>query len=176
VQAYHDDPSGYPHEFAQKHGSALVGYSEATYDVMRELKSDDCAKAGSCIGPDDIVVAPFPAADAGAHPFVWVDTLAINNTCTDACVADAAAFITMMNEDAHLRADLFPTADAPRYLLPAKVTLDQELVSRAPLYARFRAITAEAPPAMDLGLGDRLHDIGALVNKQLRQPVCPCAK
>lgn len=167
-QDYHDVPSGYPHEFAQRHGSALVGYSEATYDIMRELGSADCAKAGSCIDPIDVVVTPFPASDAGARPFVWVDTLAINKTCTDACVADAGAFISMMNEDAHLRADLFPSLDVPRYLLPAKVTLDAELASRAPLYARFRSITADAPPAMDLGLGDRLHDIGSQVNKQLK--------
>jgi len=167
-QDYHDDPGGYPREFAQKHGIALVGYSEATYDVMRELKSKDCATPGDCIGADDIVVSPLPAADADARPFVWVDTLAINDTCTGACVADAAAFIAMMNVDGHLRADLFPSIDVPRYLLPAKLTLDRELVSRAPLYARFRAITADASPAMDLGLGDRLHDIGGQVNKLLK--------
>lgn len=167
-QEYHDDPGGYAREFAKKHGSALVGYSEATRDLMRELKGADCAEAGRCIGMDDIVVGPLPAADAGAHPFVWVDTLAINRTCAGTCVTDAAAFITMMNDDAHLIADLFPSNDVPRYLLPAKVTLDAEIMRRAPLYARFRAVTADAPPAMASGLGDRLHDIGGNVNKLLK--------
>lgn len=173
---YHDDAGGYPRQFAQKRGVALVGYSEATYEIMRELKSDDCTAPGSCIGADDVVVAPFPAADEGAHPFVWVDTLAINKTCTGPCVADAAAFIEMMNDDAHLLGDLFPSMDIPRYLLPAKLTLDHELISRAPLYARFRAITADALPAMDLGLGDRLHDIGGEVTCKLRDPPDSCKK
>jgi thiamine pyridinylase len=168
-QAHHDDPSGYTHEFAAKQGSALVGYSEATHDVLRALKGQDCtAKPGACISADDVVVSPFPLADAGAHPFVWVDTLAINKKCTDVCAVDAAAFIAMMNEDAHLTADLLPTLDVPRYLLPAKTTLDGQLVSRAPLYARFRSITRDAPPAMDLGLGDALHTVGGQITKQLK--------
>jgi len=162
---YHGDAGSYAREFTLKHGSAFVGYSEEMNNILQTLKSGACASSGTCVRPGDIVVSALPLADGGAHPFVWVDTLAIADSCKDACVSDAAAFIVMMNDDAHLRADLFPSSDAPRYLLPAKVTLDAELRSRAPLYESFRAITRDAPPAIGLGLGDTLRKIGGDLNK-----------
>jgi thiamine pyridinylase len=163
-KGYHKDPSGYAREFAQKHGSALIGYSEATYDIVNMLAKPECSAPGSCLRLEDVVVSTFPLADEGAHPFVWVDTLAIQASCVGSCVADAAAFIAAMNDDAHLKADLFPTGDAPRYLLPAKTTLDADLRTRAPLYARFRALTEGAPPATGKKLGDSLRGIGGTLD------------
>lgn len=164
--AFHKDTSGYAREFAEKHGSALIGYSEATYDIARTLASPACtgADAGNCLHTEDLVLSALPLADAGAHPFLWVDTLAIQSSCTGPCVTDAAAFITMMNEDVHLRGDLFPASGSPRYLLPAKTTLDAELTSRAPLYARFRALTDGAPAATGKRLGDSLRSIGGTLD------------
>lgn len=161
---HHAQTGSYAREFALKRGSAFIGYSEEIHFVLRTLASPACS-VGGCIRAEDIVVGALPLADAGSRPFVWVDTLAINDSCKEACVADAAAFIAMMNDDAHLRADLFPTLDSPRYLLPAKTTLDTELRARAPLYGNFRAITRDAPPAMGIGLGDRLRKIGGELNK-----------
>lgn len=163
--------SSYEADFAHKRGVALVGYSEATYEILHALKGADCASAGSCIASDDIVVAPLPLADRGVHPFVWVDTLAINKeSCTGTCLDDAAAFIAMMNDDAHLRGDLLTALDAPRYLLPAKVTLDDELRAKAPLYDRFRSLTRDAPPALAPRLGETLRAIGDKIDAMLPKP------
>jgi thiamine pyridinylase len=165
-EKYHDDPAAYPTFLAKRQGFAMVGYSEALSAFVEA--ADECS-GDSCTPRNGLVVLPFATSTTnGDAPFVWVDSLGIKKgACNEQCLDDALAFVQMMNDDAVLIRQLLPSRKAPRYLMPAKQSLNAQLDAEAPYYLQLRPLVANAVAAHGPGLGVALRGIGGRVDEKL---------
>jgi len=132
----------YARQFARRTGSAFVGYSEATHDVLDETATS-CRHEDHCLTAGEIRVGPWPFSNGGEHQAVWVDMYGIDAHVHGVLQADAEDFIRYAMREQTYRALLAPAPGAiPRYLLPARddVYHDPRVLQAAPLYPQFRAI------------------------------------
>jgi thiamine pyridinylase len=142
----------YARQFARQAGSAFIGYSEATHDMLDEAATS-CRHEDHCLTAEDIQVGAWPFSGASGRQNVWVDMYGIDAHVHGALHADAEDFIRYAMRVETYRALLVPEPGAtPRYLLPARddIYRDPALLQAAPLYPQFRAmiergIVASAP-------------------------------
>jgi hypothetical protein len=142
--------SFYARQFARRAGSAFVGYSEMTHEVLDET-------AVSC-------------QDGTIHPAVWVDMFVIDAAVHGQSLQDAADFITYAVSLPAYRALLIPQpGDSPRYLLPATQAAfaDPHILGTAPLYPSFRAILERGAVIIAPHLSATLHAAAAALDAAL---------
>lgn len=171
-QAYHEDqPSLYARQFARRHASALVGYSESLHEVLSETRQA-CTAADHCLSDADIDVIQLQTGDAGAAQVSWVDSFVMDKRCTGQCRDDASKFIEFMNSDATYRMILLSEGPAPAYLLPAKRSLygDADVLKVAHLYPKLKGIIESAVAPYDSRLNESLRQLGSAIDSQLPVP------
>jgi len=162
-------PGFYARQFARGAGSAFIGYSEATHDILEEGETS-CQAGDHCLSQADIHVGPWPFSEAEPHQVVWVDMYGIDAHVHGVLHQDAEDFIRYAMQASTYRALLVPHVGAPpRYLLPARADsyTDKAILAAAPLYARFlpilnNGIVVEAP-----ALNAMLHKAAAAVSAAL---------
>jgi thiamine pyridinylase len=159
----------YARQFARRAGSAFVGYSEATHDVLDETATS-CRHEDRCLTPADIRVGAWPFSGSGERQAVWVDMYGIDAHAHGAVYKDAEDFIRYAMRAQTYRELLVPPAGGvPRYLLPAldDVYRDPQLLQAAPLYSQFRAIIDRGVVASAPHLQAKLRVAAASVNAAL---------
>ena len=169
--AYGEVESFYARQFARRAGSAFVGYSEMTHEVLDET-AKSCRVEDRCVTADQIRVAALPFADGKIRPTVWVDMFAIDAKVRGKTLTDARHFIAYAVSLPAYRALLVPAADdPPRYLLPATEEAfdDRAIGQAAPLYAKFRAIVNQGVVVTVPHLNATLHDVAASIDASLPQ-------
>ena len=169
--AYGDVESFYARQFARRTGSAFVGYSEMTHELLDET-AKSCRDEDRCVTADRIRVTAFPFADGKTRPAVWVDMFAIDAKVHGRVLADARDFIRYAVSLPAYRTLLVPAhGDAPRYLIPAMQTVldDAELQAVAPLYPQFRAIIDQGVVVTTAHLNATLHDVADHLDTALPQ-------
>jgi thiamine pyridinylase len=132
----------YARQFARHAGSAFIGYSEATHDMLDETATS-CRHEDHCLTASDIRIGAWPFSGASGRQNVWVDMYGIDARVHGALHADAEDFIRFAMRAETFRALLVPqSGGVPRYLLPARddVYRDPAVLQAAPLYPQFRAI------------------------------------
>ena len=157
--AYGRIESFYARQFARRAGSAFVGYSEMTHEVLDETTTS-CLQQDRCVTADQIRVAAFPFVDGKLRPTVWVDMFAIDAKVRGRTLTDARDFIRYAVSLSAYRSLLIPQAgDTPRYLLPATRTAfdDADLQHAAPLYPQFRSIMEQGAVVTTPHLNATLH-------------------
>jgi len=158
--AYGGIESFYARQFARRTGSAFVGYSEMTHEVLDETASS-CLQRDRCVTADQIRVTAFPFADGKLRPAVWVDMFAIDAKVHGQTLSDARDFIRYAVSLPTYRSLLIPQpGGTPRYLLPTtRAALeDAELQHAAPLYPQFRAIIEHGVVVTTPHLNAALHE------------------
>lgn len=166
---YHDATGFYARQFARGDGRALVGYSELLFYALSE-SAQSCRKEDNCIKQSDIRVTDWPLADEGSHPVAWVDMFVIDSKVSGQKLVDAEKFIQFMVRKDTYKMLLIPGyGEAPRYLLPAREDVygDPDIQRSAPLYSAFRQHFDSADPITDIGLNQRLREIGAKIDADL---------
>jgi thiamine pyridinylase len=159
----------YARQFARRAGSAFVGYSEMTHEVLDEA-AVSCRHEDRCVTASEIRIAPVPFADGPAHPAVWVDMFAIDDAVHGQKLQDAQVFIRYAVSLPAYRALLIPQAtDPPRYLLPATQSAfdDPQILQAAPLYPQFRAILDQGAVLTSPGLTATLNSVAAQLDADL---------
>nr|WP_321985187.1 hypothetical protein [uncultured Lichenicoccus sp.] len=157
--AYGDIESFYARQFARRTGSAFVGYSEMTHELLDET-AKSCRQQDRCVTADQVRVAGFPFADGKLRPTVWVDMFAIDAKVHGRTLTDARDFIRYAVSLPGYRRLLIPRpGDTPRYLLPATRTAfdDAMLQHAAPLTPQFRAIMEQGAVVAAPHLNATLH-------------------
>jgi thiamine pyridinylase len=161
--------SFYARQFARRAGSAFVGYSEMTHEVLDET-AVSCRIEDRCITQSEIRIAPLPFQDGTIHPAVWVDMFVIDAAVHGQSLQDAADFITYAVSLPAYRALLIPQpGDSPRYLLPATQAAfaDPHILGTAPLYPSFRAILERGAVIIAPHLSATLHAAAAALDAAL---------
>jgi thiamine pyridinylase len=161
----------YARQFARRAGSAFVGYSEMTHEVLDET-AISCRVEDRCVTAADIRVAAFPFADGRVHPTVWVDMFGIDARVHGETLTDAEDFIRYAVSVSAYRALLVPqSGEPPRYLLPATEAAfnDPQILHAAPLYPEFRAIVDQGVVVTVPDLNAKLHDVAAKLDADLPQ-------
>jgi thiamine pyridinylase len=159
----------YARQFARRAGSAFIGYSEATHDVLDETATS-CRHEDHCLTSADIRVGAWPFSGGGERQAVWVDMYGIDARVHGALHQDAEAFIRYAMQEQTYRALLAPAPGAvPRYLLPARddVYHDPQILQAAPLYPQFRAIIDRGVVASAPHLQAKLRAAAAAVDAAL---------
>jgi len=159
----------YARQFARRAGSAFVGYSEATHDVLEET-ANSCRHEDQCLTAADIRVGAWPFSNGSEHQAVWVDMYGIDAHVHGALHHDAEDFIRYAMREQTFRELLAPPPGAiPRYLLPARddVYHDPRVVQAAPLYPQFRAIIDRGVVASAPQLQAKLRAAAAAVDAAL---------
>jgi ABC-type glycerol-3-phosphate transport system substrate-binding protein len=113
----------------------------------------------------------LPLDDKGAHTMSWVDSFTLDKNCKDQCAKDAVAFIQFMNSDDVFLLALLPAGGPPAYLLPAKASLysNPNLLAKAHLYPKLRAIIETAAVPSALSLNEELRNAGRRLDADLPQ-------
>src|SRR5262249_15795067 len=122
---------------------------------------------------DDIDVIPAPMADSGEKMLGWVDTMCVRKNLSKQLTEDALDFIHFYTSEEFNEQLLIPaTGDAPRYLLPARVSLysNQKILVMAPLYPRLLEIMKDAISVTGLHLNDNLRKAGGDIGHKLPVP------
>ena len=169
--AYAEVESFYARQFARRVGSAFVGYSEMTHEVLDET-AKACRVEDRCVTAEQIRVASLPFADDKVRPTVWVDMFAIDAKLHGKALTDARNFISYAVSLPAYRALLIPAPGAiPRYLLPAtnEAFSDQSIEQAAPLYPKFRAIVSQGVVVTAPHLNASLHDVATRIDASLPQ-------
>ena len=169
--AYGEVESFYARQFARRRGSAFVGYSEMTHEVMDET-AKACRVEDKCVTADQIRVSALPFAEEKVRPTVWVDMFAIDAKVHGKALLDARDFIAYAISLPAYRALLIPASgDIPRYLLPATEAAfnDRAIMAAAPLYPKFRAIVSQGVVVTVPHLNATLHDVAAHIDAALPQ-------
>ena len=169
--AYGDVEGFYARQFARRTGSAFVGYSEMTHDVLDE-SAKACRVEDHCVTADQIRVSALPFADGKIRPTVWVDMFAIDAKVRGKTLTDARKFISYAVSLPAYRALLIPApGDIPRYLLPATTEAfdDPSILQTAPLYPKFHAIVNQGVVVTVPHLNATLHDVAAHIDADLPQ-------
>jgi len=159
----------YARQFARRAGSAFVGYSEATHDVLDEAATS-CRHEDKCLTAADIRVGAWPFSNDGEHQAVWVDMYGIDARVHGTQLRDAEDFIRYAMRAETYRALLVPQpGGTPRYLLPARddVYRDPAMLQAAPLYPQFRAIIDHGVVVSAPHLQVKLRAAGAAVDAAL---------
>jgi thiamine pyridinylase len=159
----------YARQFARRAGSAFVGYSEATHDVLEET-ANSCRHADRCLTAADIRVGAWPFSGGGERQAVWVDMYGIDSHVHGTLHQDAEDFIRYAMREQTYRELLAPSPGAiPRYLLPARddVFHDPRVLEAAPLYPQFRAIIDRGVVASAPHLQAELRAAAAAVDAAL---------
>jgi thiamine pyridinylase len=159
----------YARQFARRAGSAFVGYSEMTHDVLEETATS-CRVEDRCVTAADIRVAAMPFSDNAVRPAVWVDMFGIDARVHGRTMADAQDFIRYAVSMPAYRALLVPAEGGrPRYLMPAMQAAyaDPAIRKAAPLYPAFRAILDKGVVVTVPGLNAKLHDVAANIDAAL---------
>jgi thiamine pyridinylase len=168
---YHGTPF-FAEEFAEKHARALVGYSESLNGALAaNADATKCPMATACRADADFDVEELPMDDKGAHTMSWVDSFTLDKNCKDQCAKDAVAFIQFVNSDDVFLLALLPAGEPPAYLLPAKVSLysNSNLLSKAHLYPKLKAIIETAAVPSALSLNEELRNAGRRLDADLPQ-------
>jgi ABC-type glycerol-3-phosphate transport system substrate-binding protein len=149
----------YARQFARRAGSAFIGYSEATHDMLDEAATS-CRHEDHCLTAADIRIGAWPFGGASGRQNVWVDMYGIDARVHGALHDDAEAFIRYAMRAETFRALLAPPPGAtPRYLLPARddIYRDPAVLQAAPLYPQFRAIIEHGAVVSAPNLESRLR-------------------
>ena len=168
---HHDTPF-FAEEFAQRHARALVGYSESLNGALAAgADAAKCPPSSACRADSDFDVEELSLDDNGAHTMSWVDSFTLDKNCKDQCAKDAAAFIQFMNSDDIFLLALLPAGRPPAYLLPAKTSLysNANLLAKAHLYPKLKAIIENAAVPSALGLNEELRNVGRRIDSDLPQ-------
>jgi thiamine pyridinylase len=161
----------YARQFARRAGSAFVGYSEMTHEVLDETDVS-CRVEDRCVTAADIRVAAFPFADGKVRPTVWVDMFGIDARVHGKTLTDAEDFIRYAVSVSAYRTLLIPqSGENPRYLLPAMEAAfnDPQILDAAPLYPAFRAVMDQGVVVTVPDLNAELHDVASRIDADLPQ-------
>jgi thiamine pyridinylase len=164
--AYHQSAAFYARLFARREGRALAGYSERLHDIADETMNG--CQRGQCRDLNQIAMVPLPLSSNGSQPFAWVDSFAVSQGCTGACLRDALAFIHETTSVDAVRLQLTPASgEAPRYLMPALEDLysDRQLLAAAPLYPKLHPAVEHAIAVREAGLNKALREMGSRLDK-----------
>ena len=167
--AYGEVESFYARQFARRVGSAFVGYSEMTHEVLDET-AKACRIEDRCVTADQLRVTALPFADSTIRPSVWVDMFGIDAKLHGKTLTDARAFIAYAVSLPAYRALLIPEpGDIPRYLLPATNAAfdDPAIQQAAPLYPKFRAILEQGVVVTAPHLNASLREAGVHIDAVL---------
>jgi len=168
---YHQTPF-FAEEFAERHARALVGYSESLNGALNaDADQKKCPAGSACRTDANFDVEELPLDDKGAHAMSWVDSFTLDKNCKDQCAKDAVAFIQFMNSDDVFLLALLPAGGPPAYLLPAKAGLysNPNLLAKAHLYPKLKAIIETAAVPSALSLNEELRDAGRRLDADLPQ-------
>ncbi len=138
------------------------------YLIDENIKS--CSQGDSCINQSDLVVKEWGFSDKKSNPISWVDVFSINSKLTGQKLKDASIFIEFMVSDNTYKTALIPNwGEAPRYLLPAKLSLfrNNEILKKAPLYSTFYDIIQKSVSNTDSQLSPKLREIGRKLDEEL---------
>jgi len=159
----------YARQFARRAGSAFIGYSEATHDILDETATS-CRQDDHCLAASDIGIGGWPFSGATGRQNVWVDMYGIDARVHGDLHKDAEDFIRYAMRAETYRALLVPQpGGVPRYLLPARDDLyrDPALLQSAPLYPQFRAIIDHGVVVSAAQLESRLRAAAAAADAAL---------
>jgi thiamine pyridinylase len=168
---YHDTPF-FAEEFAEKHARALVGYSESLNGALAaNADATKCPAGSACRADANFDVEELPLDDKGAHTMSWVDSFTLDTKCKGQCAKDATTFIQFVNSDDVFLLALLPANGPPAYLLPAKASLysNSNLLAKAHLYSKLKAIIEEAAVPSALSLNEQLRNAGRQLDADLPQ-------
>jgi len=169
VADYDARSSFYARQFARRAGSAFLGYSEMTNELLDETRTS-CRLEDHCVAAENIGVTAFPFHDGPARPAVWVDMFGIDAAAHGQTYRDAVDFIRFAVSLPTYRAILVPSqGEPPRYLLPpTQEAFDDPLILRAaPLYPKFRAIMEQGVVTSIPHLQAKLHAIATQIDAAL---------
>ena len=124
-----------------------------------------------CHPPIDVIQAPL--ADGSEKMLGWVDAMCIRKNLSEQLTADALEFIRFYTSEEFNEQLLTPASgDAPRYLLPARVSLynDKKILVMAPLYPQLLEIMKDAIGVTGLHLNDNLRKVGGDIDRMLPSP------
>ncbi len=159
----------YARQFARHAGSAYIGYSEATHDMLEETATS-CRHEDHCLTAADIRIGAWPFSGVSGRQNVWVDMYGIDARVHGELHKDAEDFIRYAMRVETYRALLVPPPDGtPRYLLPARddVYRDPSVLQTAPLYPQFRAIIDHGVVVSAPGLEAKLRAAAAAADHAL---------
>jgi thiamine pyridinylase len=162
--------SFYARQFARRAGTAFVGYSEMTNEVLNETQTS-CRLEERCVTAAEIRVAAIPFHDGPPHPAIWVDMFGIDAGAKGQKYQDAVDFIRFAVSLPTYRALLVPPqGEPPRYLLPSTVEAfdDPDILKAAPLYPKFRAMMEQGVVSSLPNLQSKLHAVATRVDDLLR--------
>lgn len=175
---HHEFSPFYARQFAERRARAFVGYSERLHFVIEHGLNgirEDQPSVGrlrwdentyEAIGSDDIGVVPATLSDTGSTMLTWVDVLSLRSGMAEQTRKDAISFIEFFNSEEFMTTALVPQyGHAPRYLLPARISLysNASLVKAAPLYPKFLEIMKSGVTATGLGLNEKLRAVGKAI-------------
>lgn len=155
----HDKTGYYSRAFISEKSSAYIGYSESIhYGIQYAI--DNCTRTSGCLSINDIAVKKLPpfSKDPKSNGVGWVDALTIDSSLAGKKRELAIKFINFMTLDKTYKTVLEPEfGEAPRYLLPAKNGIE---INNAPLYSSFLNAHSGRDTGSQLGLNEKLRDIG----------------
>ena len=169
---HHEYGQLYAKEFARRNARVLVGYSERMHFVVDECIHgipEGCPTTSSYVkekgeftfGIGDVDVVPAALSPKGSKMLAWVDVLSIRNDCDETTTNDALSFIEFFSSVEFTSSVLKPEwGVAPRYLLPAKIKVYDNLSEDIPLYRRFKEIMQDAISLTGANLNAKLRSIG----------------
>lgn len=182
---HHEFGQYYARQFAHRKARVMIGYSEQMHFVVDEFlhgvredepaigviqfsESDGYAPKGVL----DVNVVPAPLANPpltnAIKMLAWVDVLTVSAASDGTTRQDAMNLIHFFNSVDFTRDLLVPEyGHAPRYLLPARVSLytDPKITNAAPLYPHFFTIMKDAVSLTSPNLNEKLRDIGKQIDK-----------
>jgi thiamine pyridinylase len=178
----------YARQFTHRKARAIISYSEGLHDVLDEYlhgvglhepavgqiyKFDSSISDFVPFSADDVQVVAAPMADTGEKMLGWVDAMCIRKDLAPQVSTDALDFIRFFSSEEFNRQLLIPAIDdAPRYLLPARLSLftDQKILVMAPLYPRLLEIMKDAVSVTGPHLNENLRKAGGEIDKKLSAP------
>lgn len=139
LDQFHGHNYIYPREFAACKHAALIGYSERTYYIERELELLPKATL-PCIKPADVVIRQFSFAKKSQGTPTWIDGFVIPKGKASAKSAEINTFLAYLRSLDGYRSFAEPTYGEPdAYLLPAvAAAYDPTLLAKQPVLTAFR--------------------------------------
>lgn len=135
TKTFHEDFGLAVKEFADGHAAALLGYSEALFEILEAAPSSREA----------MLISSAPLGN-GSHPVLFTDGLVLRKNCTGTCQKDAQAFADYLSS-AEAEELLLLSRDGvsanPRYVLPAsRAALNRQPVANDKFYAVLKTLIA----------------------------------
>lgn len=170
LDQYHDHNYVYPRGFASNRQGALIGYSERTYYLERELELLPKAEL-PCLKPADVIVRPFPFASRSQGTPSWVDGFVVPKGKASAKSSAIQMFLSFVKSPQGFVCFAEPSyAEPGTYLLPAvAAAYDDTVLAHQPVLKAYRDQLDGSFPVDDPALWRGIKKAG----KKIKSTVTP---